>query len=275
LRFAVLTQVLIASVAFAHAENASIAALETGPCSLEEAVPVMVAQIDSDLDILLDDGRRVTIAGVEFPLSVSDAPTLRDDASRRLSDWLTGKLVFFAALAQTPDRWGRIPARLFAGQEGDETALAGVGETLLEAGLGRFRPDRPAGRCAKSYLDAEQRARVEKMGLWGSKVYAILDARNIGGAINTKGMVIAEGVITSIGEARGSIYLNFGPRRGVDFTVVISKHNAGTFDRAGLPLRRLSGRRVRARGLIEIRSGPRMEIASPAEIELVDGSPAP
>jgi hypothetical protein len=32
---------------------------------------------------------------------------------------------------------------------------------------------------------------------------------------------------------------------------------------------------VRVRGLIETRFGPRMEIASTTEIELIDGSPAP
>lgn len=273
MRFVVLTLTLLSSVVFARAGDLSLAAPETGPCSLEEAIPVTVAQIDSDFDILLDDGRRVTLAGVEFPQSAADAPNMRANALRRLSDWLDGKQAFLAVLAQNSDRWGRIPARLFASGQGDDAPLTSVGETLLAEGHARFRPDRLAAPCAKSYLDAEQAARSKKNGLWGAGAYATVDAKNIGSAFNVKGMIVAEGVITSVGDAGRLIYLNFGPRRGVDFAAVILKRDSGTFERAGMSPRRLSGRRVRVRGLIETRFGPRMEIASMAEIELVDGPP--
>ena len=48
-------------------------------------------------------------------------------------------------------------------------------------------------------------------------------------------MVVVEGVVGGIGEAGGSLYLNFGPRRGADFAVVIWKRNLETFERAGAP----------------------------------------
>jgi hypothetical protein len=81
--------------------------------------------------------------------------------------------------------------------------------------------------------------------------------------------------VVSTGEAGGLIYLNFGPRRGVDFTVVILKRNSGVFEQAGFSPRQLNGRRVRIRGMIETSYGLRMELATPAEIELVDSPPAP
>jgi hypothetical protein len=271
----VLVLALSSNLATARGEGASLVASEAGLCSLEEAVPVTVARIDSDFDILLGDGRRVTLAGVEFPFPTADAPSLREDALRRLSDWLIDKQAFFAPLTQGPDRWGRVPARIFASGEGPDAPFVGVGETLLAEGHARFRPDRFAARCARFYLDAERQALRKKIGLWASANYAIVDTKDIRGAFNVKGMIVAEGVIASIGEAGGLIYLNFGPRRGVDFAAVILKRDSGTFERAGLYPRGLSGRRVRVRGLIETRFGPRMEISSTSEIELVDGSAAP
>lgn len=270
----VLALALSSNLATARAEDASLIAPEAGLCSLEEAVPVTITRIDSDFEILLGDGLRVTLAGVEFAYPTADAPSLREDAFRRLSGWLIGKQAFFVPLTQVPDRWGRVPARIFASGEGADAPFVGVGETLLAEGHARFRPDRFAARCARFYLDAERQALRKKIGLWASANYAIVDAKDIR-AFNVKGMIVAEGVIASIGEAGGLIYLNFGPRRGVDFAAVILKRDSGTFERAGLYPRGLSGRRVRVRGLIETRFGPRMEIASTSEIELVDGSPAP
>ena len=43
------------------------AAAETGECSLEGAVPATVAAVDEDFELLLDDGRRAALAGLDFP----------------------------------------------------------------------------------------------------------------------------------------------------------------------------------------------------------------
>jgi hypothetical protein len=150
-----------------------------------------------------------------------------------------------------------------------------VGEALLAEGLARFRPDKSAIPCAHAYLDAERIARDRKSGLSASENYALLDAGNRESLRDRKGMIVVEGVVNSIGESGGSIYLNFGPRRGVDFTVVILKRSSAVFERAGLWLKKLKERRVRIRGMIDSADGLRMEVASPAEIELIDGLAAP
>jgi endonuclease YncB( thermonuclease family) len=261
--------------ALSHAEAGVGSAPQAGPCSLEEAAPVTVARVDPDLEILLDDGRRITLSGVEFPHFGGDARKLRDAATQRLSGWLSGRQAFLAELTGGRDRWGRVPARLFASGDQADSPLVGVGETLLAEGLARFRPDRLAAPCATFYVAAERVARERSLGLWANPDYALVHAGDAAAFRDRKGMVVAEGVVVSTGEAGGLIYLNFGPRRGVDFTVVILKRNSGVFEQAGFSPRQLNGRRVRIRGMIETSYGLRMELATPAEIELVDSPPAP
>jgi endonuclease YncB( thermonuclease family) len=266
---------LLAAGAAPRLEPSLAEAPETGPCSLEHAVPETVAKVGSDLEILLDDGRRITLSGLEFPQLGADASRIRDEAFRRLSAWLSRKQAFLAALTTGADRWGRFPARLYAAGEGAGSPLTGVSETLLAEGLARFRPDKAASDCAMRFLAAERIARERSSGLWSSPDYAPVDANDPQAFRERKGMLVAEGVVQSTGEAGSLIYLNFGPRRGVDFTVVILKRNSGVFERAGLSPRKLNGRRVRIRGMIETSYGLRMEVASPAEIEVLEDGTSP
>jgi endonuclease YncB( thermonuclease family) len=261
----------------AAAQGGLTPAAEDGPCSLERASPATVALVDEDFDLLLDDGRRVALAGLEFPSSVGQAKTIREAALSRLSNWLAGEQIFLSPLASGPDRWGRAPAQAIAAADSSPDApLVSVGATLLVEGLARFRPDPVAAPCAKTYLDAEKLARDQNLGVWiGDPVVEISGA---GEAVRAalarkKGMAVVSGVVQSVGEAPGAVYLNFGPRRSVDFAVVISKRNMGIFEQNGVTPRALYGRRIRVRGLIETNYGPRMEIAAPAEIEILDAAP--
>ena len=265
---------LIAFPSRGHAEP-PLAAAEDGPCSLAQATPVNVAVVDEDFELLLDDGRRVAIAGLEFPLPGSGAGKSRERASRRLSDWLVGEQVFLGALAPAPDRWGRTPAQAIAAADGAPDApLVSVGAAMLAEGLARFRPDPLATPCASVYLKAESVARDGHLGVWATD--PVLEIPADPGApapvlTGRKGMTVVSGVVRSIGETRGAIYLNFGRSR--DFAVVISKRNAAIFAQNGIIPQTLTGRRIRVRGLIETNYGPRMEIAAPSELELLDPAP--
>jgi len=263
------------TLAFALPAHALTPAAETGACSLENAAPATVAAIDDDFDLLLDDGRRAAISGLEFPPPpAKGAADLRAAAHRRLSDWLAGRDVFLGAFAASPDRWGRIPARVFAAQADEpEAPLVSVGAAILEEGLARFRPDRPAAPCVSAYLSAEAPARAAGRGLWADPALAPVDggAKEAGRALlQRKGMTLVEGRIQSAGETHGAIYLNFGQKRAEDFAIVISRRNLAMFEASGIDPRKLIGRRARVRGLIETGLGPRMEISAPAEIEILD-----
>ena len=81
--------------------------------------------------------------------------------------------------------------------------------------------------------------------------------------------LIVEGTVSSVGATRGRIYLNLGKMRTADLAIVIVGRDIPAFEAQGIELRRLAGRRVRARGLIDRRFGPRMEIGSPDALEIL------
>ncbi|CAN2532439.1 hypothetical+protein [Methylocapsa aurea] len=237
----------------------------TGVCALDAGVPIEIAAVGADLDLSTMDGRRVALSGIEFPSGAAARETVRRFLAERLG---AGRLVFLAAATAAPDRWGGVPAGLFVEGVGTQAPLVSLAEALLEAGLARFRPDPAAFACRNGLLAAEAQARRRRLGLWASGEYHVVDAGRPEMLSGQMGMILVEGVVGAIGEAGGSLYLNFGPRRG-DFAVVIWKRNLETFVRAGTSPRMLTGRRVRVRGLIDSAFGPRMELVSPAQIELV------
>lgn len=244
-------------------------AAESGECSLEGAVPATVAAVDEDFELLLDDGRRVALAGLDFPPREAAVP--RAAARDRLASWLVGRDVFVGAFADSPDRWGRTPARVYAidPARGTSAPLASLASALLFAGEARFRPDPVAAACAKLYLVAEALARDSGAGLWSLPEFRQIDVAAPGAGKELqrrRGMIVVIGDIRSVGESRRAFYLNFGDKWRDSFTVVISRRNLAMFGR--IEPRSLVGRRARVRGLIE--TGSRIEIATPAEIEFVD-----
>ncbi len=249
-------------------------ASDTGPCSLAQTVPATIVLVDDDFDLLLDDGRRVALAGIELPSANGENAKLHALAWQRLSNWLAGAQVYLAALAPAPDRWGRLPAQVIAAADSAvDSPYVSVGAIILTEGLARFRPDPAAASCSKLYLDAEGAARNSSLGLWANDpIIQIGDeiATSTATLLGKKGMAIVAGTVNSVGETKGSIYLNLGRRGVLDFAVMISQRNLAIFEKVGVFPRALRGQRVRVRGLIETNTGPRMEIASPAELELLD-----
>jgi hypothetical protein len=56
-----------------------------------------------------------------------------------------------------------------------------------------------------------------------------------------------------------------------DFTATLLKRNERAFTAAGLDLKKLSGRNIRLRGVIEERGGPWIELTSPEQVEVLGG----
>ncbi|HEY8214443.1 MAG TPA: nuclease [Methylocystis sp.] len=244
-------------------------AAEVGACSLEGAAPATVAAVDENFELLLDDGRRAALAGLDFP--PPEMAELRAAIRHRLSSWLAGQDIFLGAFASAPDRWGRAPARAYATPAEDDAApLTSVAAALLARGEARFRPDPTAAACTKAYLAAEASARDAGVGLWSRPEFRPIDVPSPSAAEDLKkrkGMIIVVGEIRSVGESRRAFYLNFGDKWRDSFTVVIPRRNLAMFGQ--IEPRSLVGRRARVRGLIE--TGSRIEIATPNEIEFVDG----
>ncbi|HEY8125118.1 MAG TPA: nuclease, partial [Methylocystis sp.] len=187
-------------------------AAETGECSLEGAVPATVAAVDADFELLLDDGRRAALAGLDFPRP--EMAELRAAIHSRLSSWLAGRDIFLGASSSAVDRWGRAPARIYASpaEGGVSAPLTSVAAALLSAGDARFRPNPAAAACAKAYLAAEAPAREAGLGVWSRPEFRPIDVAAPGAVDDLKrrqGMIVVVGDIRSVGESKRAFYLNF------------------------------------------------------------------
>jgi Staphylococcal nuclease homologue len=239
---------------------------ETGTCSLEGAAPATIAAIDEHFELLLDDGRRGVLSGLEF--AVGDAGKA---AQARLSGWLAGRDVFVGALGPGPDRWGRVPMRVYASPSDEpQASLVAVAAAMLEEGRARFRPDPSAAPCAKIYREAEAAARPAGRGLWTGEKPFEAGVEATAPLMNRKGMAIVEGTIRHVGETRSAIYLNFGENPAKSVSAMISRRNLAILQALGIERHELRGRRVRVRGLIETGFGPRLELFAPAQIEILE-----
>jgi hypothetical protein len=114
-------------------------------------------------------------------------------------------------------------------------------------------------------------ARTQRLGLWGEPDYAIMSAEDGAGLLGQEGrFAVVEGKVASVRESGGTIYMNFGRRWSQALTVTIPKRQERSFAAAGLQPDRLANLRLRVRGYIEERAGPRIEATRPEQIEIAE-----
>ena len=225
---------------------------------------VAVTAIAERGEILLADGRRARLAGLDIPDPGRGDPALATEARAWLTSRLTGREIGLGALAAKTDRWGRLLADLFV--EGD--ASPSVSLALLSAGLARVRPEVEARDCLAERLAAEAAARLDGLGVWTDPYYGVVEATDLEELRQRDGQfAIVEGVVLRVGQGRNRTYLDFGRRDGL--TVVAMARQAKAFERAGTDLAALAGARIRVRGAMDNRFGLRMAISGPDAIELM------
>src|SRR5262249_10897042 len=270
---------LAAVVAWAPAK-ASAQAHPAAPsaCKAEVFATGAVATVMDGRSFTLNDGRDIRLAGIEVPLLPAAGETgataeagLTSRAA--LASLVAGQSVELRQIRDTPpDRYGRILAFAYAKRDGDPLSLANEmlarGFARVAAQVGGVGGDKA---CAAELLGKERLARDGKVGPWGAAYYAVTGAESLAELEAERGrFTVVEGRVLSVRESGGTIYMNFGRRWSQALTVTISKRNERTFAAAGLDLRRLENRRVRVRGWVEERSGPRIEATRPEQIEIAE-----
>jgi len=244
-----------------------------------------VRAITDGRSFVLDDGREIRLAGIEVPLPPASGESgARADAARAasrasmaaLESILDGQSVELRPSGAPADRYGRMLAHVYVIRGNSRQSVA---HAMLARGFARFSAqignltgknvgDRP---CAAELLGRERTARDAKLGLWGEPYYGIVGDESGAELVAERGhFTVVEGKVLSVRESGGTIYMNFGRRWSQALTVTILKRNERNFMGAGLEPKKLENRRVRVRGWVEERSGPRIEAARPEQIEIAE-----
>jgi hypothetical protein len=126
--------------------------------------------------------------------------------------------------------------------------------------------------CASVLAAAEAGAREAKLGIWADPS-AIKNAESPGDILAGIGrFLVVEGKVLSVRQAGATTYLNFGRNWTRDFAVIISKRVLAAFEAAGIVLKSLENKRIRVRGWVETRGGPRIEALHVGQIEVLGGN---
>jgi endonuclease YncB( thermonuclease family) len=222
----------------------------------------------------LEDGREVRLAGIEVP-----SPPASGEAGQPAGAGLAAREALAAIVGgqsvelrqlrgAAPDRYGRDLAFAYITRDGGPVSAS---HELLAKGFARVSAQVGDTACAAELLGKERLAREGRLGLWGAAYYAVTGADSFDELVAERGrFAVVEGKVLSVRESGGTIYMNFGRRWSQALTVTILKRNERTFAAAGLDLKRLENRRLRVRGWVEERSGPRIEATHPEQIEIAE-----
>lgn len=251
------------SLGFAVAANSAIAA----GCAFEPQGEGRVAAVIDPRSFRLEDGREVRLAGIEPVASEKAREKEKNMATAALSAIVAGREVILRGEDDTPDRYGRQPAFVFLASS--ETP---VQAQLLAKGAALVSGTVADKGCAAVLTSAEAAARQAREGTW-AEPSAIKNAESQGDILTGIGrFMVVEGKVLSVRQAGATTYLNFGRNWTRDFAVTISRRMLPGFEAAGLVLKSLENKRIRVRGWVEARGGPRIEVLHAGQIEMLGGN---
>ena len=230
-------------------------------CSFESQGEGRVSAVIDARTFRLEDGREVRLTGIE------SAATDKAKGAAALSAIIAGRDVTLRGVDDAPDRYGRQPAFVFP--EGSDTP---VQSELLSRGEALASAEVTDRDCAGLLAAAEAEARQAKRGTWADPA-AIKNAESPGDILAGIGrFTVVEGRVLSVRQAGATTYLNFGRNWTRDFAVTISRRMIPAFETAGLSPKSLENRRIRVRGYVEARGGPRIEVLRVGQIEVLGGN---
>jgi endonuclease YncB( thermonuclease family) len=232
-------------------------------CAFDAQGEGRVAAVIDARSFRLEDGREIRLAGIE---TVSAEKSAANHA-QALATILTGRQVELRGQDDAPDRYGRQSAFVLLVPSGSlvQEELLTQGEALVSATV----TDR---ECAAVLTAAEAAARQARRGIWGNSA-VIKNTESPGDILAGIGrFTLVEGRVLSVRQAGATTYLNFGRNWTRDFAATISRRVLAVFEAAGIVPKSFENRRIRVRGFVEARGGPRIEVLRVGQIELLGGN---
>lgn len=217
-----------------------------------------VGEIVNGHSFRLSDGREIRLAGVE-PAGAS-----KPERVKALAAILAGRDVSLRGDDDGPDRYGRQTAFVFL-----TPSQTLVQAQLVSQGQALVLPDIDDKDCAAALMAAEADARAAKKGTWAVND-VIKNAESSDDILAAMGrFAVVEGKVLSVRQSGATTYLNFGRHWTRDFAVTIPRRALPAFAAAGIALKSLQNRRIRVRGWVEARNGPRIEVVRAGQIEVL------
>ncbi len=239
-------------------------ALAASACPALSTQTMVVTGITAVGGLVTAEGEEVRLAGLAFPQVSGATPESAGGSplATAIARLATGPVQ--VEVADSPDRYGRIRAHVYA-QDG-----RWLQAELVVAGLAIVRPEGGDPGCLRALLALEAAARGAGAGLWA-------DSRNVAKASDQSSLLaeiglyaLVEGRIVSVGYGSRMVFLDFGRSFRTDFTVMVQKSLVPRLVEAGITVESLAGRAVRVRGVIEESGGPAIRLTDPLALELLD-----
>ena len=230
-------------------------------CALERHGEGRVAAVADTRSLRLEDGREIRLAGIE------GGGTDRPSGRAALAAIAAGREVTLHGEDDSPDRYGRQSAFVFvAGSQHS------VQNELLRRGEALASVDIADKNCAAALATAERAARDAKLGIWADTT-AIKNTESSGDILSAIGhFAVVEGRVLSVRQVGAITYLNFGRNWTRDFAATISRRIIPAFESANLGPKSLENRRIRVRGVVSSRGGPRIELLRVGQVEVLGGT---
>ncbi len=209
----------------------------------------------------LVDSRVIRLIGINTPEFGHDGSLDEEGAlaaKQRLAEILqaSGNRILIKQGKELLDRHKRTLAHIY------DLHGRNIVEILLSEGLGYSVYIPPNLTNFECYREAEQAARIRRLGLWRKNGY-VLDAEHMTG--RETGFVLIRGEVGRVGKSRHALWLNLrnGPSIRIDWS---DWHRFDSWQMSDL-----KGRRLEVRGWIYHRKGQqRMRVQHPAAIQWLD-----
>lgn len=257
---------------------ATLSATDGLPPGLEGAAiealgAATVRQVEPGGALLLDDGRRAMLAGIELPnRPLSQDPGQPWPPAEQAATELTalaadGPLALYGSSRHANDRYGRL---LVHAVTADGRWLQ---EELLRRGWARVAVTADARSGAAALFAAEDEARHARRGIWTQATYRVRRPNELRRYLDS--VQVVEGTVTSADMVKGEILVNLGEhwRRGLTLRVprALLTRLPSDAPLAGVATApwRLRGARLRVRGWVGKGIGPMIDVGRLEQIEVL------
>ena len=231
----------------------------------------LVTEVVNGDTLFLDNGLKVRLSAIQAPKLPLGRPgfktwPLAENAKDALSQMAYRKNVQLFYGGKERDRYDRALAQAFIGTQDD----LWIQEEMLRQGWARVYTWPDTWQNSDRLYAAEREARNANRGIWAHDYYEIRspDPNNL--AQDVDSFQIVEGIVTSVADIRGRIYLNFGADYKTDFTIAIEKNDRKRFKSTSYDLKELAGATVRIRGWVELTNGPIIWLDHPERLEVLN-----